>query len=70
MLRIVMLPTWFAVKQCVPDHVPKAHFTSEGNIPHAVHITFRLRNTSLKKEKDHIIVVFTFFWLPGQGLNL
>ena len=50
MLRIVMLFAMLTVMWCVPYHVPKAHFTSKGNITHEVLITFRLRNTSLKKD--------------------
>ena len=50
MLRIVKLITSFTVMRCVPYHVPKAHLTSKGNHTHEVHIKFRLRNTSLKKD--------------------
>ena len=50
MLRIVMLFAMLTVMRCVPYHVPKAHFTSKGNITHEAHITLRLRNTSLKKD--------------------
>ena len=49
MLRIVMLLTLFAVMCCVPNHVPKAHFTREAHITSEGYITFRLQNTSLKK---------------------
>ena len=49
MLRIVMLLTLFAVMCCVPNHVPKAHFTREAHITSEGNITFHLRNTSLKK---------------------
>ncbi len=60
MLRIVMLLALLAAKRCAPIIVPKAHFTSEGNITHEVHITFLLRNTSLKKA---LAIASAFFWL-------
>ena len=49
MLHIVMLRPTVAVMWCVPFHVPKAHFTHEAHITSEGNITFRLRNTSLKK---------------------
>ena len=39
----------------------EVHITCEANITHEVHITFRLRNTSLKKA---LAFASAFFWLP------
>ena len=45
-----MLLPMVAVMWCVPYHVPKAHFTREAHFTSEGYITFRLRNTSLKKD--------------------
>ena len=64
MLRMVMLLSTVAVMRCLPDHVLKAPFTSEGTITHEEHIEFHLRNTSLKKA---LASASAFFWLPLLG---
>ena len=68
MLRIVKLITSFTVMRCVPYHVPKAHLTSKGNHTHEVHIKFRLRNTSLKKDGYFRNRLFSVFRAQNDNL--